>query len=150
MKIIAYASEHKSDFKRLNVEWLKKYFFVEPIDELVLSNPEDQIISKGGFIFFALENDEVVGTVALLKESEKVFEIGKMAVTSNQQGKGIGRKLMQHCLQVAKKKNIEVLELYSHEKLLFAMSLYTSLGFEEVPLDDNHYQRAGNKMKLCL
>ena len=34
-------------FKSLNLEWLNKFFKVEPIDELVLNNPKQEIIDKG-------------------------------------------------------------------------------------------------------
>jgi hypothetical protein len=37
--------------KTLNIEWLSKYFKIEPKDELVLSNPQEEIIDKGGMIF---------------------------------------------------------------------------------------------------
>jgi hypothetical protein len=53
----------KEPIKTLNIEWLSKYFKIEPKDELVLSNPQEEIIDKGGMIFIS----EVVGTVSLLK-----------------------------------------------------------------------------------
>jgi hypothetical protein len=49
-------------------------------------NPEGEIIAKGGFIFYAQYNDQiVVGTVSLLKVSESVYEVSKMAVTQGVQ-----------------------------------------------------------------
>ena len=47
-------------------------FVVEPYDELVLSNPIDQIITPGGFIFMASLNSEIIGTFAFIKK-KKVF-----------------------------------------------------------------------------
>jgi hypothetical protein len=35
---VPFESRYRDDFKRLNVEWLDKYFFVEPIDDDVLAN----------------------------------------------------------------------------------------------------------------
>jgi predicted N-acetyltransferase YhbS len=52
-----------------------------------------------------------------LKKSDTVFELGKMAVTENVQGLGIGKLLVEHCLTVEKEKNMEKLVLYSNTKL---------------------------------
>ena len=51
LKIIPFHSKYTQDFYNLNVEWLEKYFYVEPYDEKVLSNPQKHIIETGGYIF---------------------------------------------------------------------------------------------------
>ena len=48
VKIIDFSSEYRSKFYELNVEWIKKFFYIEPFDEEVLSNPEKYIIDKNG------------------------------------------------------------------------------------------------------
>ena len=42
-----YTREDASAFKALNIEWLNKFFVVEAIDELVLSNRQSEILDKG-------------------------------------------------------------------------------------------------------
>jgi hypothetical protein len=54
----------------LNIEWLSKYFKIEPKDELVLSNPQEEIIDKGGMIFYAKYNEVIVGTVVKMNDTE--------------------------------------------------------------------------------
>ena len=54
MKIIEYSRAHKLSFKKLNEEWLEKYFNVEPYDSTLLENCESGIINKGGYIFFGI------------------------------------------------------------------------------------------------
>ena len=61
-------------FKSLNLEWLNRYFKVEPIDELVLNNPKREIIDKGGFIFMIEKNYDIIGTFAFIKKSEKILK----------------------------------------------------------------------------
>lgn len=78
----------------MNLEWLKKYFKVEAKDELILSDPQGEIIDKGGMIFYAKYNNKIVGTVSLLKIDKPTFELSKMAVTNGVQGLGIRQKLM--------------------------------------------------------
>jgi len=91
VKIVSFKEEFSRDFYNLNVEWLKSYFYVEPFDEEILSKPQEYIIDKGGFIFFATYNNENVGTVALMPtKNETTFELTKMAVLPNLRGLNIG------------------------------------------------------------
>ena len=57
-----FKPEYREQFMRLNLEWLEKYFHVEPHDLEVLYDPEDHIIEPGGEIFFAKLNGNIVGT----------------------------------------------------------------------------------------
>ena len=148
--IIEFSDRHKDAFRTLNEEWLKKYFTVEPIDAVLLSEPKKEILDRGGKIFYAMEDDEIVGTVALLNEGNGVFELGKMAVTEKHQGAGIGKKLLEHALRFAKKSGMKKIILYSHTSLKSAIHLYRKLGFFEVPLDTGHYQRSDIKMEYVL
>lgn len=148
--IIPYSSGLKEEIKTLNLEWLKKYFRVEPKDEIILSNPQGEIIDKGGMLFYAQYNDKIVGTASLLKINETTFELSKMAVTDGVQGLGIGNKLMQHCIEVAQQKGLKKLLLYSNRKLLPAINLYKKFGFEEVLLEDGVYERADIKMEKII
>ena len=147
--IIDFQAEHKKAFKALNYAWLTKYFDVEPIDELVLNNPIDQIIAKGGKIFVATSKTKVVGTVALIKRNTH-FEISKMAVEESHQGKGIGSELMKHLLQWAIENNIHYLQLFSHSKLKAALKLYKKFGFKDSKATNNLYSRADIVMELNL
>ncbi|CAM4030706.1 GNAT family N-acetyltransferase [Flavobacterium sinopsychrotolerans] len=148
--IIPFSPTYKEAIKTLNLEWLQKHFRVEPKDEIVLSDPQGQIIDKGGMIFYAKYKDEIVGTVSLIKIDDTTFELSKMAVTHGVQGLGIGKKLMLHCLAVAEAKGMEKLILYSNRKLLSAIHLYEKFGFVEVPLEDGVYERADIKMERII
>ncbi len=94
LRIVPFEPALRSHFGRLNREWLERHFKVEPIDAEVLDHPEQRILDGGGCILFALRGDAVVGTCALLQESPGVYELTKMAVTSAEQGGGIGRQLL--------------------------------------------------------
>ena len=148
--IITFSTDLKEEIKNLNLEWLKKYFKVEAKDDRILSDPQGEIINKGGMIFFAKYNTKIVGTVSLLKIDETTFELSKMAVTNNVQGLGIGNKLMLHCIEIAKQKGIKKLLLYSNRRLLPAIYLYKKFDFVEVPLEDGVYERADIKMERII
>ncbi|MFT6065193.1 MAG: ribosomal protein S18 acetylase RimI-like enzyme [Polaribacter sp.] len=150
LQIIAYQPVYAKNFYDLNVAWLKKYFYVEPYDEKVLSNPKEYVLDSGGFIFFAKYNNAIVGVVALINQNT-FFELSKMAVSPKYQGLKIGQKLMHFCIEFAKSKNWKNITLYSHRKLVPAINLYRKIGFKEVQLEkDVHYERANIKMLLEL
>jgi mannose-6-phosphate isomerase-like protein (cupin superfamily)/GNAT superfamily N-acetyltransferase len=150
VEIIDYNDDLKQPIKTLNYEWLEKYFRVEAGDVVSLSNPSKEIIEKGCFIFYAKMNGEIVGTASLLKKTATVFELGKMAVTVNAQGYGIGKALITHCMNVAKQLLIQRLILYSNTNLATAIHLYKSFGFVEVALEPGLYERANIKMEKYL
>lgn len=150
VEIIPFSADLKKPIKTLNIEWLKKYFKVEPKDELVLSNPQSEIIDKGGFIFYARYNNEIVGTISLLKIDNTTYELSKMAVTDSVQGLGVGKKMIEYCFDVAREKNIKRLFLYSNRSLLSAIHLYEKYGFVEIPLEEGVYERADIKMEKIM
>jgi ribosomal protein S18 acetylase RimI-like enzyme len=150
IEIIEFSEELSEPIKILNYEWLQEFFRLEAGDVATLSNPKKYIIDRGGFIFYAKRNHEIVGTVSLVKKSETTFELAKMAVSKNVQGLGIGKILLEYCLNLAKEKNIETLVLYSNTKLKAAINLYEKYGFKEVDLEAGIYERANIKMMKRL
>jgi len=148
--IIPFKEELTTHFRDLNIAWLEKYFFVEDHDKEVLGNAKKYIIDKDGYIFFALYNNKVVGTVALMNENEG-YELTKMAVLPKYQGLKIGQLLMQHCIDFAILNQWDKLLLYSNTVLENAIYIYKKYGFKEVELEpDSPYLRSNIKMVLNL
>jgi putative acetyltransferase len=148
--IIPYRPEYLPAFVALNVEWIERYFKVEAHDVEQLEGAQEHILDKGGEIYFALRASEVVGCIALIKESDTVFEIAKMAVLPDQQGLGIGELLGRHTISEAKKMGCTYLYLVSNQSLTPALRLYGKLGFVEVPVGATLYQRANYKGEMYL
>jgi GNAT superfamily N-acetyltransferase len=144
VEIVPFEPRYREDFKRLNVEWLEKYFYVEAIDHEVLSRPEEAILKPGGFIFLARYNGEIVGTCALIKTGRGRMELSKMAVTERYQGLGIGRRLLATAIAQFRKSGTKHLFLESSSKLKRALKLYETNGFRHAPRPRSvsHYQRA--------
>lgn len=151
IQIIPFESLYAKDFARLNIEWLEKYFVVEPHDFDLLENCEHIIINDEGYIFFAKIEDEIAGTFALIKMKNGGYELGKMAVSPQHRGQQVGQQLMTYCIAFARSKNWEKLTLYSSTKLENALHIYKKFGFNEVPLEkDSPYLRSDIKMELKL
>src|SRR5215213_2038645 len=114
LHILEFRDDLVDHFKNLNIAWLQKYFFVEPIDEEMLSNPRHYIIDKGGYIFFAEVNNEIAGTFALMKVEKGIYELAKMAVDEKYQGHKIGNKMMDFAIEKMKDLGGKKLILYSN------------------------------------
>ena len=150
LQIIAYNERLAVNFKQLNEAWLQKYLEIEPIDVEMLSNPTLYFIYKGGYIFFAKLAGEIAGTFALLKESDSVYELSKMAVAESFQGKNIGNRLMEFAIAKATELKAAKIILYSNTKLSPAIHLYRKYGFVEVPVISSGYKRCNIKMELII
>lgn len=149
--IVPYSEKYKSHIRDLNYEWLEKYFFVEPDDILHLSDPQGEILNKGGHIWYILVKEEVAGTISLLKINDEEYELAKMAITEKYKSKGFGKLLMEHCINEAVKLKAKKLILYSNRKLEPAIYLYRKYGFTEIAPDHAvHYVRSDIKMEKIL
>lgn len=129
VEILNYRPAYKKYFKSLNEEWLDEYFEIEPQDAKVLDDPNGKIIRKGGAILFARLGDDIMGTCALVRSSDKIVMLEKMAVTKKIRGKGIGRKLMDAALLKAKEMGAEEMFLKTSPLLKAAIKLYKNTGF---------------------
>ena len=142
-----FSPEDSAAFKRLNLEWLKEFFYVENYDRKVLDNPKKYILDPGGYILTAKADEKILGVAALVKVDARTYELTKMAVSKIWRGKKIGQRLLAHTLAFAQKKGVEHLILYSSRKLKNAIYIYGKFGFREIPLEkENPYERADIKM----
>lgn len=149
--IIDYLPELQPHFERINKAWVEQYFSLEPFDIAQLENPQENILDKGGYIIFAKEHDQVLGTVALIPSKEAdTFEMIKMGVSPEGQGRGIGFLLGKAILEKAKTLRGKKVVLYSSTKLAPALHLYKKLGFQEVDMGCSQYGRCNVKMEISL
>lgn len=150
IEIIPYTNKYQPDFYRLNLAWLEKYNLKESHDLMVMNDPEGTIIKRGGFIFLAKEGDSIVGSSALMKEEEGVYELAKMAVDENYQGRGISKLLIEACINKAKEIGAVKLELFSNHQLTTALGLYEKYGFHHVDVTNSPFVTADVKMEMKL
>ncbi|MES2773802.1 MAG: GNAT family N-acetyltransferase [Bacteroidota bacterium] len=150
IQIIPYQSRYQPQFKILNLEWLDKYGLTEEPDLKVLNDPEGTILAGGGVIFLAESQEEIVGTAALICEHDGIYELAKMAVRPDMQGKGISKLLIEACLDAAREVQAKKLVLFSNSQLATALKLYEKYGFAYVKVEDSPFLTADIKMELSL
>lgn len=150
MEIVDFAAEHAGAFKALNEAWISKYFALEAKDREVLDDPYGKIISQGGRIFMALEAGQAVGCAALMAMPDGGYEVAKMTVSEDLRGSGLGRQLMQACIDAGQAMGAPRLYLETNSSLAPALGLYRAMGFKDLAPAETPYARADVFMELRL
>ncbi|HEY9236417.1 MAG TPA: GNAT family N-acetyltransferase [Phenylobacterium sp.] len=133
MLITPFEPRHATAWRDLNEAWISKHFAIEPKDRAVLDDPVGKIIDKGGQIFMVEdEAGQVVGCVALIPMADGGFEVAKMTVSEAARGTGLGRRLMQVCIDAAKAAGAPRLYLETNSSLAPALGLYRAMGFVDL------------------
>jgi len=127
-EIIDYRPALAADFARLNLEWIRRYFTLEPVDEAILNDPESAILAEGGMILFAVAGGTAVGTCALKRDGQR-YELTKMAVAPGTRGQGIGRALLMAAIARFRAMGGTELWLETAPVLGPAVRLYETAGF---------------------
>lgn len=150
MEIVEFAPEHAEAFRTLNEAWISKHFALEDKDREVLNDPQGKIIAKGGRIFMAVMDGQPIGCVALIKMDDGGYEVAKMTVTEAARGTGLGRKLMERCIEAGRQDGATRLYLETNSSLGPALALYRATGFRELPPVASEYVRCDIWMERPL
>ena len=152
VEVVRYVPQYRGFFESLNSVWIEKYFWVEDIDLKVLRDPEEEIIARDGMVFFAREGDSVVGTGAVINHGNGLYEVSKMAVDDDSQGKGVGKSIIIRAIEWVKGNGGRKIFIETNTVLERAVRLYKSLGFVSVQgtSGDSHYERTNLRLELEL
>src|SRR5688572_4906064 len=150
IKIVDYRPEHQPYFESLNREWIEKLFTMEPVDEFVLTDPEEAILKKGGAVLMAEYGGSVAGTVGLRRVEPTVYEFTKMAVDERFRRLGIAEAICYASFKKAKTLGAKQVILYSNTLNTGAIKLYEKVGFRHIPVEPGTYKRANVKMIIDI
>jgi ribosomal protein S18 acetylase RimI-like enzyme len=134
VRIVPYQPQHAAAFDRLNRHWLDSFALMEAADQADLADPEDAFLAPGGAIFVAESGTTAIGVCGLRPCEPGTYEIAKLAVDPQAQRRGIGRRLVQCCIDLARQRQAERIVLVSNARLTSAIALYESLGFTHQPI----------------
>ncbi|GAA0854688.1 bifunctional helix-turn-helix transcriptional regulator/GNAT family N-acetyltransferase [Aliiglaciecola litoralis] len=146
VSIVEFSPDLASFFEQINRQWIEDMFVLEDVDKQVLQHPIENIISKGGKIWFAKHPElGIVGTCALLNKGNGAFELTKMGVLANVRGLKVGEILLQHVIKQA----IEIADclfLLTNAQCEAAIHLYEKNGFVH---DKQIMQTYGQSYQRC-
>lgn len=145
--ILEYQPEFAQAFEQINKAWISTMFVLEDIDCRVLEDPQTYIIEPGGKIWFASHPQlGIIGTCALLKQAEGIYELTKMGVLERARGMKAGELLLQYVIEYSQKNNLDCLFLLTNSKCQAAIHLYLKHGFVH---DADIMERFGKSYQRC-
>ena len=103
-----------------------------PMDLLLLADPSEQKVKEyyqKGEMYIAEVNNHVVGVYVRIQINEITTELINIAVSEDWQGKGIGKRLVEHSLHTARQAGYKRIEVGTGNSSLDQLALYQKLGF---------------------
>ena len=141
--IVPYRPDHAVAWAALNESWLAEGgFAVEAKDRKVIDDPQGAILDPGGRIFMAEANGVAIGCCALMAMDDGGYEVAKMTVSETLRGSGLGRLLMQRCIDAGAEMGATRLYLETNSSLGPALGLYRAMGFKDLAPVETPYARA--------
>lgn len=132
------AAQHPQDFldaRQLILEyvsWLGFDLAFQNFDQEMADLPNMYNTQHGG-LFIAYHNKKPVGIVGLRRFSSTEAEVKRMFVQDEAKRMGIGKMLLQKCIETAKKLGYKSIKLDTAAFMEAAIKLYTDHGFVEIP-----------------
>ena len=104
---------------------------------------------SGALLVLQDSRGEIVGTAGVRVLEPGLGEIKRMWIRPECQGRGLGRRLLERCLEEARALGFRTLRLDSERQMGAALHLYRTAGFSEIS-DYNRNPRAQVWMELTL
>ena len=95
-----------------------------------LADIEANYGNNGGAYFVLLEDKDIIGTVALSRDSDSTCELCRMYLAATHRRRGLGRVLLNKVLSEAQQRGFSEVRLETAAVLIEAIALYKSVGFE--------------------
>ncbi len=132
--------------RRLIQAGLGKHFgWIDETRNPDLDDIAGNYVEQGHAFFVAEIGGELVGTAALVAESDESGRIVRMSVSKAHRRRGIGRALVTHVLDVARRKGFRRIRVETNNGWEDAIGLYRDCGF-----CDDHCDETGVHLALLL
>jgi ribosomal protein S18 acetylase RimI-like enzyme len=110
------------------------------------SNLDEIVRSEATHLFVAYDlklDRDIVGAYTIVHfrtPTGNTIRIEDVIVDEKKRGQGIGKKMMYHALEYARKIGVTKIELTSHSSRIEANKLYQSLGFKKIETNVYRYE----------
>ncbi len=114
-----------------------------PFELMLLADPSRDMIEeylvKGTCFVVENENEDIIGCYVLKSNSPVEVEIMNIAVAERFQGKGIGKKMLEHAMNYAKKSGYTQLVIATANSSMYQLYLYQKIGFEMMRIERDYF-----------
>jgi putative acetyltransferase len=97
--------------------------------DIDLGDIEGNYANLGGAFFVLVDGDDIIGTVALGRDSDLTCELCRMYLATRYRRRGLGRVLLDSALKEASRRGFGEVRLETARVLVQAIALYQSVGF---------------------
>jgi DNA-binding MarR family transcriptional regulator/GNAT superfamily N-acetyltransferase len=129
VEIVEYTDGLRKHFRSLNHDWLRRQHHIDKHDEEQLLDPRKVIVDTGGAVIFARLDGRIVGTCALLRHNNRLFELCKMAVAETDRGRFVGSRLAVAAIDSARRMGADTIVAETDPENVRAIRLGESFGF---------------------
>lgn len=115
-----------------------------PIQLLLEADPSEQLIMDyvhRGQCFVAEIDQQVIGAYVLLEKTLDTIELKNIVIKDEFQGQGLGKKLLVHSIEQARKKGYQALEVGTGNSSIGQLAFYQKCGFRMIGIDLNFFIR---------
>lgn len=130
MEVKEFTSSFQSRVKNLVISIHKEFGF--PYDfrlDYDLDNPDKYYKKEGGVFYILVDDNKLIGTVALKRLGERDAELKRLYLKKKYRGRGLGQKLLNKALDFCRVKGIKRVVLDTNKKQVKAQKLYEKFGF---------------------
>ncbi|MFA4137645.1 MULTISPECIES: GNAT family N-acetyltransferase [unclassified Brevibacillus] len=115
-----------------------------PMDLLFLADPSVRLVNdylQRGHCYVAVMEESIVGVYVLIPTRPDTIELVNVAVDEAHHGKGIGKKLVLHSIEVAKSLGYKTIEVGTGNSSVDQLALYQKCGFRMSWIDRDFFLR---------
>jgi ribosomal protein S18 acetylase RimI-like enzyme len=115
-----------------------------PINLMLLADPSRKLIEEylnRGVCYVGEKNNEITGVYVLLPTRPGTVEIVNIAVSENEQGKGIGKQLLMDAIQRSTAGGYKTIEIGTGNSSIGQLALYQKCGFRITSVDCDFFIR---------
>ncbi|SDM52024.1 Acetyltransferase (GNAT) domain-containing protein [Fictibacillus solisalsi] len=113
-----------------------------PMDLLLLADPSKEIVEgyvHRGECYVAEREQQMVGVYVLLPTRPETVELVNVAVPEEQQGRGMGKRLVMHAIMIAKTTGYKTIEIGTGNSSIGQLAIYQKCGFRIVGIDRDFF-----------
>ena len=138
MKIERYSNQYQKLVKELVISIHEEFGFSYDFKlDYDLEDLEKFYTNSGDVFFILLDNNKLVGTVAIRKIDKESAELKRMYLLKEYRGQGWGSKLIDRAIEFCKEKGFKKIILDTNIKQVAAQKLYQKKGFEIIQTKEN-------------
>lgn len=111
---------------------------------LLAADPSQEVVASylhRGRCYVGERSGRVVSVSVLIDTRPLTVELVNLAVAEEERGRGIGKRMVLHAVEVARSLGYRCIELGTGNSSLDQLALYQKCGFRIVGVDQDHFTR---------